>query len=147
MSDDTKTTNLSEYKRKKWEREAPVRACAAIAKAKKHDAIAKDKFLSAWKKGIRKVGAEFFTIKSDNIDSATDKWDLIPNFEFIKESLGGYSHGIQVLLGLMYSFYDSEEGQKLLEQCNTPNLVDAQVVLDLEGQEIIAELWSNHTGW
>jgi hypothetical protein len=147
MSDDKKATDLSEYKRKKWERGALSRACASIEKARNHSAIAEDRFLSAWKQGIKKVGVECFTIKSDNIDLATDKWELAPNFEFIKENFAGYSHGIQVLLSLMYSFYDAEEGQKLLEQCKTPNLVDAQVVLDLEGREIVAALWSNHTGW
>lgn len=47
----------------------------------------------------------------------------------------------------MYSFYDPEEGQKLLERFGTPNFVDALGVLDFKGTEIIATLWSNHSGW
>ncbi|MDP3267663.1 MAG: hypothetical protein Q8M40_01310 [Legionella sp.] len=61
-------------------------------------------FLEAWKQGINKAGSEFFDIKADTVDAATDKLQLQPNFKFIKEAIGGFSHGKQVLLGLMYSF-------------------------------------------
>lgn len=104
-------------------------------------------FLEAWKQGINKVGAEFFDIKANTVDAATDKLQLQPNFKFIKEAIGGYSHGKQVLLGLMYSFYNPEDGQKLLEQSNTANFVDALNVLDDEGKKIISQLWLNHSGW
>ncbi|OJW06879.1 MAG: hypothetical protein BGO44_13895 [Legionella sp. 39-23] len=104
-------------------------------------------FLEAWKQGINKVGAEFFDIKTDSVEAATDKLQLQPNFKFIKEAIGGYSHGKQVLLGLMYSFYNPEDGQKLLEQSNTTNFVDALNVLDDEGRKIISQLWLNHSGW
>lgn len=104
-------------------------------------------FLEAWKQGINKVGAEFFDIKADTVDTATDKLQLQPNFKFIKEAIGGYSHGKQVLLGLMYSFYNPEDGQKILEQSNTANFVDALNVLDDEGRKIISQLWLNHSGW
>lgn len=104
-------------------------------------------FLEAWKQGINKVGTEFFDIKADTVDAATDKLQLQPNFKFIKEAIGGYSHGKQVLLGLMYSFYNPEDGQKFLEQSNTANFVDALNVLDDEGRKIISQLWMNHSGW
>ena len=61
-------------------------------------------FVSAWKKGIKKVGTEFFNIKASSLDMAQKKWQLEPNYQFIKNEMGSYSHGKQVLLGLMYSF-------------------------------------------
>lgn len=73
-------------------------------------------FVSAWKKGIKKVGVEFFNIKASSLDMAQKKWQLEPNYLFIKNAMGSYSHGKQVLLGLMYSFYDPECGQELLIQ-------------------------------
>lgn len=104
-------------------------------------------FLEGWKQGINKLGTEFFVIKADTVDAATDKLQLQPNFKIIKEAIGGYSHGKQVLLGLMYSFYNPEDGQKFLEQSNTANFVDALNVLDDEGRKIISQLWMNHSGW
>ena len=57
------------------------------------------------------------------------------------------SHGQAALLGLICSFYDSEDGQKILEMVNLPNFVDALVILDDESREIIAILWETYTGW
>lgn len=61
--------------------------------------------------------------------------------------MGGYTHGKQVLLVMMYSFFDPEDGQKLLEKIQTPNFVQALSVLNKESQQIIAQLWLHHTGW
>lgn len=104
-------------------------------------------FLDAWKKGITKVGTEFFDIKADSVDAATDKSQLQPNFKLIQQAIGGCSHGQQVMLGLMCSFYNPEDGQKLLEKSNTANFVDALNILDSEGRSIISQLWLTHNGW
>ena len=104
-------------------------------------------FVSAWKKGIKKVGTEFFNIKASSLDMAQKKWQLEPNYQFIKNAIGGYSHGKQVLLGLMYSFYDPECGQGLLIQAQSPNFVQAIFILDEEARNIISQLWLHHTGW
>jgi len=109
--------------------------------------MSEDLFVLAWKRGIHKVGTECFNIKSSSLDSAKKKWQLEPNYEFIQNSSGGYSHGKQVLLGLMYSFFDVECGQKLLEKAQTPNFVQARSILDKESLEIISQLWLYHTGW
>ena len=109
--------------------------------------MSEDLFVLAWKKGIQKVGTECFNIKASSLDAAKKKWQLEPNYEFIKTSIGGYSHGKQVLIGLMYSFFDAEYGQKLLEKAQTPNFVQARSILDKETLEIISQLWLYHTGW
>jgi hypothetical protein len=109
--------------------------------------MSEDLFVLAWKKGIQKIGTECFNIKASSLDSAKKKWQLEPNYEFIQNSIGGYSHGKQVLLGLMYSFFDAEYGQKLLEKAQTPNFIQARSILDKESLEIISQLWLYHTGW
>lgn len=109
--------------------------------------MSEDLFVLAWKKGIQKVGTECFNIKASSLDAAKKKWQLEPNYEFIKTAIGGYSHGKQVLVGLMYSFFDAEYGQKLLEKAQTPNFVQARSILDKETLEIISQLWLYHTGW
>lgn len=109
--------------------------------------MSEDLFVLAWKKGIQKVGTECFNIKASSLDAAKKKWQLEPDYEFIKTAIGGYSHGKQVLIGLMYSFFDAEYGQKLLEKAQTPNFVQARSILDKETLEIISQLWLYHTGW
>ncbi len=116
---------------------------AARKKANQSDAL----FIDAWKKGIKKVGAEFFSIKASSLDAAKKKWQLEPDYEFIQNAMGGYSHGQQVLLALMYSFFDPEYGQELLEKTQKPNFVEARSILDEEAFQIITNLWLYHTGW
>ncbi len=145
--DDKKTFHLDQYRKAKAEQGKESRAYNLLEQSREHSKIAPQVFLEAWKKGIKLVGVEFFTIKSDTIDSATDKWQLAPNFEFIQKASGGYSHSKQVLLALMYSFYDPEEGQQLLERFGTPNFVSALTLLDFESTDIIVTLWLHYTGW
>ena len=106
-----------------------------------------DGFDKAWKQGVQKVGVEFFNLKASSFEDAQKRWQLEPNYKFIKESIGGYSHSTQVLLAMMYSFFDPECEQELLEQIGNPNFVDARNILDDEGIHIISELWNNHYGW
>jgi hypothetical protein len=63
--------------------------------------MSEDLFVLAWKQGIKKIGAECFNIKASSLDSAKKKWQLEPNYEFIQNAIGGYSHGKQVLIGLI----------------------------------------------
>ncbi|MDP3560975.1 MAG: hypothetical protein Q8R83_02205 [Legionellaceae bacterium] len=106
-----------------------------------------DKFVTAWKKGIRIVGEEFFKIKASSLDKAEKKWQLEPNYFFIQENIWTYSHGKQVLMGMMYSFFDSEDGQKILEKAKTPNFVQALNVLDEQAREIVYQLCQHQAGW
>ncbi|MCE3045463.1 MULTISPECIES: hypothetical protein [Legionella] len=107
----------------------------------------KTRFDKAWKKGVAKVGVEFFNLKASSFEAAEKRWQLEPNYQFIKEAIGGYSQGKQALLALMYSFFDPECGQELLNKVGLPNYVDARSHLDLASIEIISELWLNHYGW
>lgn len=104
-------------------------------------------FLQAWKKGVKLAGREFFVIQSRNISSATSKWDLTPNFEVIEQTLGGYNHGKQVLVALMYSFYDAIEGQRFLQRAGTPNIVDAVNCLDTNDKHLVIEMLLTYSGW
>ncbi|ANN97210.1 Uncharacterised protein [Legionella pneumophila] len=109
--------------------------------------MSEDLFVTAWKKGIKIVGVEFFNIKASSLDAAEKKWQLEPNYTFIQSAMGGYSHGKQVLLAMMYSFFDPEDGQKFLEKTQTPNFVQTLSILNPESRQIISELWLHYTGW
>ncbi len=147
MTDSKKTIDLEQHKAGKIKNQIKDKFYHDMDKIREHEVHAKNRFLSAWKAGIKIVGPEFFVVKSKTIETATDKWQLEPNLEFMKNAMSVHSHGLQVLLGLMYSFYDSAEGQKLLEKANAANLVDALSVLDFESRDVVAELWLNYSGW
>ena len=106
-----------------------------------------NRFDKAWKQGVKKVGVEFFNLKASSISEAEKRWQLEPNYQFIKEVMKGYSQGTGVLLAMMYSFFDPECGQELLEMVGTSNFVDARSYLDEEGIYIVSELWNSHYGW
>lgn len=143
---DNKVISLKTHRNQKTPIADMEQLCDELSKMRSHEIKSVQRFLATWKVGVNYVGKEFFIIEN-TVDAATDKWQLKPNLEFIDKVLGSQSHGKQVMLGLLYSFYDSTEAQKLLERANTPNLVDALVVLDREAKEIISQLWLNYTGW
>jgi hypothetical protein len=68
------------------------------------------RFLEAWKNGIRLVGEHYFKIKG-TLDSASNKWDLEPDKTAIEHSIYKISSGQATLLAVMYSFYNSQDGQ------------------------------------
>ena len=146
MNNSQKPIHFQDHQSKKAANAIAASYATAAAKTNALQTDAPKKFLAAWIRGIKKVGPEFFKIKG-NLSEANDKWQLEPNLDFIRQAIGGLSHGQQVLLGLLYSFFDSIEGQKLLAQADAPNLVDALAILDLDGRKIIAELWMYYTGW
>ena len=107
----------------------------------------KQKFLANWKEGVVLAGERFFKIKSKDIESATDKDELAPNYEVIKDDFGVLSHGEKVMLALMYSFYDPECGQELLVDANAANFVDAIMLMDDKSKAVILGLLDSHNGW
>ncbi len=104
-------------------------------------------FLDFWKEGVLVAGEQFFKVSSSSVISATNKDQLAPNYEFIKESFGALSHGEKVMLALMYSFYDPECGQKFLVDAYAANFVDAFSLMDDKRKGILLGLLDNHTGW
>lgn len=104
------------------------------------------RFLAAWKKGIKLVGEEYFKL-SGKVEDATDKEDLRPDKDMIEHALYRISRGHAVFLAALYSFYDSQTGQKYLEQLGYPNISDIAGSLDRKYLEVIAELFINYSGW
>ena len=105
------------------------------------------KFLEFWKEGVLVAGEQFFKVSSSSVSSATNKDQLPPNFNFIKETFGSLSHGEKIMLALLYSFYNPEEGQLFLIEANAANFVDAISFLDDQRKKVILGLLANHSGW
>jgi hypothetical protein len=104
------------------------------------------RFLCAWKKGVKLIGQQYFSFSGD-IDQANDIKDLKPNKELIDASLPSMSTSEAIFLASMYSFYNGEDGQLYLSQLQYPSLSDIASKLDKRQLEIIAELFINYHGW
>lgn len=132
----TKIVNLTEKERMQQ----------FFSEALSHDARRKN-FLLAWKSGVLLAGEQYFNITAESVEAAHDKWQLKPNWEVIQNSIGCISAGQGALLAAMYSFYNPDDGQKLLAAAGYPNLADLASKLDPEYAEVIAALFLNYHGW
>lgn len=109
--------------------------------------VRSQRFLVAWKRGIVLIGPRFFDADASSFESAADKNDLRPDWNYIEESIGVLSRGEAAFLASMCSFYNAEWGQKLLTDAGFSNICDIASKLDPEQAEVIAELFRTYSGW
>lgn len=117
-----------------------------------HEHIAPEKFLAAWKKGVQLAGARLFTNHRDypaveSIDDAINKWQLIPDYEVIKDYMGYASTGERLFVAVLYSFYNSDDGAVFCEEIGFRGIGDIAKRLEQDQLKIITELMCHHTGW
>lgn len=105
------------------------------------------RFLDAWKRGVRLAGENYFKLEAPTVETATHKNQLAPDCELVEASIGGRSRGQAAFLAAMCSFYDAEWGQSLLVRAGYPNLCDLASKLDPPHAGIVAELFLNYPGW
>lgn len=115
---------------------------------KAHFSTAPAAFFRAWKSGASLAGARFFGAgtKTD-LDLAVDVWNLRPNLQLISDSISVMSAGEKVFLAALVSFYNSDDGGRLLQRVGVHGLADLGG-LDLARRTVIAALILNYThGW
>ena len=118
-----------------------------------HYKTAPDRFLEAWKRALRKVGRPelFYDASGSNrqvdIDGATHKSHLTPDFNKINQFIDVASHGEAVFLAVLYSFYNQDQADQLIDRCGNPSLAYLARRLHFDHLEILSELMLNHTGW
>lgn len=118
-----------------------------LAREQAHFADAPEAFLRAWKQGVELAGVRFFGKGTRQaLDAATRKWDLCPNLTLITDAIKVISHGEAIFLASLVSFYDSDEGGRLLRHVGVDGLADLGR-LDLKCRTIVADLLLHYTGW
>lgn len=133
---DTLTTDLVESARKQ------------LAEARTDSLTRPTRFLDAWKRGVVLAGVGYFHVSAPSIDAATDKSQLRPkNLDTIESAIEVISTGEAVFLCAMYSFYNSLDGERLLQRLGYPNICDIAAALDYEHARIIADLFTSYCGW
>ncbi len=114
--------------------------------------VAPAKFLVTWKKAVDLAGARLFTNHRDHAaptttSEAVDKWQLIPNYEVINDYLGVASTGEALFITVLYSFYNSQEGEKMVQEMGYNGLGDIANRLEHDQLDIVTDLMRYHTGW
>lgn len=107
----------------------------------------KDKFFQAWKDGIALLDQWGTVLFRGDIEKATHRDELRPNWNSIDRSFGVLSTGEQIFVGVMYSFFNPDDGQDLLKRAGHENFVDGISRLGHEHRSVIARLTTAHYGW
>ena len=108
---------------------------------------APERFFAAWKRAVALAGVTYFGAGTKTaLERATKKWDLTPNLEHISDAFGVLSSGERVFLAALVSFYNSEDGGRLLKRVGVEGLADLGG-LDLQRRTLIAALILNYSGW
>jgi hypothetical protein len=128
-----------------------------MARAREFGEQAPARFLAAWVRGVKMVGPECFGFQqpmcgdilqpAKTLDEVTSKWQVYPILHVIKKSLGVKSSGERALAAIMYSFYNSEDGAKLMRKVGLRGFADISNSLDLDAREVVSDLLLYHTGW
>lgn len=128
-----------------------------MARAQDHAEHAPARFLKAWLRGVRIAGKNCFgfqqpiygdTIQpAQSLDEVTSKWQVCPILDVVEKVIGVKSSGERTLLAVMYSFYNTEDGAKLMDEVGIRGFADIASSLDLEARDVVAELLKNYTGW
>jgi len=125
--------------------------------ARVHGYEAPAKFVDAWVRGVKIVGEQYFECKTplsgdavtefETLNDVTDKNQLTPKWDFIEKNIYAMSGGEAALLATMCSFYNAEWGGKMMQEFGLQGMADISAKLDLEGNQIVADLLINYTGW
>jgi hypothetical protein len=119
----------------------------ALAREERFFAKAPEVFLSAWKRGVALAGSHLFGPGPEaNPDLAQTKWDLCPKVQLIGRGLRSMRPLEQLFIAGLVSFYNSEDGGRLLKRSGFRGLIDL-APFDLPRRAVIAGLILNYTGW
>jgi hypothetical protein len=118
-----------------------------IAQELAHFSQANTHFLAAWKRGVLLAGPQYFgTGLRADVDRAIRKWDLCPRMELIERAIGVMSPSEQRFLTALASFYNAEDGGKLLKRAGFDGFADLGT-LDFKRRTVLAALLLNYNGW
>lgn len=108
------------------------------------------RFFKAWQEGVSLAGVCYFGDGTKaGLQAATNKNDLAPRFELVKEALGYLSGGERTFLVAMYSFYNGRTAHNLWHDTfdSADNIGSTISGLDLARRRVLAELTLSYTGW
>lgn len=118
-----------------------------LINAHQQQALAPEQFFQAWKKAILLAGPHYFGIECrSDINMARSKWDLCPDVPLIESAIGAMSHGEQVFIAALVSFYNDQTGGRLMRRVGVNGLADFGL-LDSQRRTLLAHLLIHYSGW
>lgn len=109
-----------------------------------------DRFLHAWKRGVKLAGEKLFHCDAESIDAAVDKEQLRPHWErveaYIRQAI---SPGERLFVMELCSFYNSDwmqEWKKKL-RISRGSIGLAAIRLGEERRGVLADLLVSYRGW
>lgn len=108
-----------------------------------HDA----QFLSAWQAGIEIAGSSLFGCQAPNPNAATHWHQLTPKLDAMRKAIPNRCQGDAVFIAAMASFFNAEEGQKLLNKAGAHAFGNLLTLLDDRRRAVIADLFHNFRSW
>ena len=125
----------------------PESALSDLINAHQQQALAPEQFFQAWKKAILLAGPHYFGIECrSDINMARSKWDLCPDVPLIESAIGAMSHGEQVFIAALVSFYNDQTGGRLMRRVGVNGLADFGL-LDSQRRTLLAHLLIHYSGW
>ena len=125
----------------------PESALSDLINAHQQQALSPEQFFQAWKKAVLLAGPRYFGIECRSDTNMTrSKWDLCPDVPLIESAIGVMSHGEQVFLAALVSFYNDETGGRLLQRVGVRGLADFSL-LDTQRRMLLATLFIHYSSW
>ncbi|MBB3752539.1 hypothetical protein FHT44_005051 [Mycolicibacterium sp. BK634] len=108
--------------------------------------MSESEFFDAWKRGVQIAGPQWF---EGDVETATSKWHLRPDYDLITENIGTMSTGEAAFLLAMYSFYNPSTGAKLLAKRRNDSTGPGGLASLIDGRrrQVIADLLVSYGGW
>ena len=105
------------------------------------------RFLEAWKEAVQQLGPELFTVKSQTVDSATDRNDLRPDPEAIEHFIKS-TPGDHFFLFAVVSFFSYSMIEDIFAEADRwmPKMPDYKYLTDKQ-RNILFTLIENHEAW
>lgn len=104
-------------------------------------------FRQNWKDGVALAGTSLFGCQCGQPEHAQHWRQLTPKLDVMRKALPNKCQADAAFVAAMASFFNAEEGQKLLKKVGCESFGTLSNILTYRQREIIAGLFINFRGW
>lgn len=104
-------------------------------------------FLGAWKDAVELAGHSLFGHQAASPTDATHWHQLTPKLDEMRKALPNRCQAEAVFIAGLASYYNAEEGQRLLTKAGCTSFGSLAQILDKRRRCILAVLMINYQGW
>lgn len=105
------------------------------------------RFTQAWKAGIDIAGPSLFGCQAASPEQATHWHQLTPKLDVMRKELPNRSQSDAAFAGALASFFNAEEGHKLMKKAGCESFGHLAYQLDPVRRAVLADLLASFGGW